>query len=194
MDAMQYEITLPADYDMATIRRRVAEKGPLLDDLPGLGLKAYLIRERGTDSPGNQSDVNQYAPFYLWVSTEGTGRFLWGGGGFAGLVGSFGRPKIRRWAGIAWRPGAALAAVPATATREIEPVPGDGDPAPAIAAAQAALAERVRLPGVHSAALAVDLERWELVRFTLWEQASPDMPGTRYQVLHLSRPGLAALA
>ena len=43
MYAMQYEIALPADYDMAIIRRRVATKGPLLDTMPGLGLKAYLI-------------------------------------------------------------------------------------------------------------------------------------------------------
>ena len=28
MQAMQYEITLPADYDMAIIRHRVATKGP----------------------------------------------------------------------------------------------------------------------------------------------------------------------
>ena len=31
MYAMQYEIPLPADYDMAIIRRRVASKGHLTD-------------------------------------------------------------------------------------------------------------------------------------------------------------------
>ena len=35
MHAMQYEITLPADYDMEIIRKRVATKGHLLDDFPG---------------------------------------------------------------------------------------------------------------------------------------------------------------
>jgi hypothetical protein len=61
MHAMQYEITLPADYDMEIIRERVATRGAALDDFAGLGLKAYLIRERGVDG----SPVNQYAPFYL---------------------------------------------------------------------------------------------------------------------------------
>jgi Domain of unknown function (DUF4865) len=40
MQAMQYEIALPADYDMAIIRDRVATKGAMTDDFEGLGLKA----------------------------------------------------------------------------------------------------------------------------------------------------------
>lgn len=63
MHALQYEITLPAGYDMGIIRDRVARRGHLLDDWGGLGLKAYLIRERGLRG----SPVNQYAP-----STSGT--------------------------------------------------------------------------------------------------------------------------
>ncbi len=39
MHAKQYEITLPADYDMGVIRERVATKGHLLDAFPGLGFK-----------------------------------------------------------------------------------------------------------------------------------------------------------
>ncbi|WP_158677737.1 DUF4865 family protein, partial [Streptomyces sp. SPB074] len=35
MHAKQYEITLPADYDMAVIRRRVAVGGHVLDDRAG---------------------------------------------------------------------------------------------------------------------------------------------------------------
>ena len=97
MYAMQYEIPLPADYDMAIIRQRVATKGPLLDTMPGLGLKAYLIRERGKDN----SPVNLYAPFYPWASIEGMNSFLWGGGGFGGIVASFGRPAVQHWTGVA---------------------------------------------------------------------------------------------
>ena len=74
MHAMQYELTLPADYDMAVIRGRVARVGHLLDDWEGLGLKTYLMRERGV----NGSPVNQYAPFYLWNTVEGMNGFLWG--------------------------------------------------------------------------------------------------------------------
>ncbi|MEV7966178.1 DUF4865 family protein [Sphaerisporangium sp. NPDC088356] len=58
---MQYEITLPADYDMAIIRHRVATKGTALDGFRGLGLKAYAIRQRGFGG----SPVNQYVPSYL---------------------------------------------------------------------------------------------------------------------------------
>ncbi|HEV2674195.1 MAG TPA: DUF4865 family protein, partial [Aliidongia sp.] len=67
MYAMQYELDLPADYDTTVIRQRVAAKAPLLDDFPGLGLKAYLLRERGVDG----AEVNHYAPFYLWASIAG---------------------------------------------------------------------------------------------------------------------------
>jgi hypothetical protein len=91
--AKQYEITLPADYDMQIIRKRVADGGRVLDDRAGLGLKAYVIRERGIDG----SPVNQYAPFYLWNDTGEMARFLVGGGGFQNIVRDFGRPAARHW-------------------------------------------------------------------------------------------------
>ena len=43
---MQYSFALPADYDMAIVERRIAEKGPALDGLPGLRAKAYLSARR----------------------------------------------------------------------------------------------------------------------------------------------------
>lgn len=55
MHAMQYEITLPADYDMGIIHDRVATRGALLDTFPGLGLKAYCVRERGVDGSPSTS-------------------------------------------------------------------------------------------------------------------------------------------
>jgi hypothetical protein len=55
MYASQYELTLPADYDMGVIRDRVARGGRLLDDRAGLGLKAYLIRERGVNGSRSTS-------------------------------------------------------------------------------------------------------------------------------------------
>ncbi|MDP9396126.1 MAG: DUF4865 family protein [Actinomycetota bacterium] len=36
MQARQYEIRLPADYDMTVISRRVAAKGAMTDAFPGL--------------------------------------------------------------------------------------------------------------------------------------------------------------
>ncbi|WP_395673747.1 DUF4865 family protein [Inquilinus sp.] len=189
MYAMQYEITLPADYDMQVIRQRVAAKAPALDAFPGLALKAYLTRERGVDG----SPVNQYAPFYLWASTEGMGRFLWGGGGFGGIVDSFGRPPVRHWTGVACLAGPDRGGVPRHATRHIVPMPAEADPTSPVAEAVADLRRRARQPGVHTAALAVDPRSWELVRFTLWTDPAAAKDSTLYQVLHLSTPYLGEI-
>ncbi|MGF1427723.1 DUF4865 family protein [Kitasatospora sp. LaBMicrA B282] len=193
MQAMQYEITLPADYDMGIIRHRVETRGHLLDDFPALGLKAYLIRERGVAG----SPVNQYAPFYLWRTAEGANRFLWGPG-FRGLAADFGRPRVRSWLGLAVQDGPAAAVTggpaPSWATRVLTPVGPDGDTAEAIERAVAELtASAEARPELHTTALAVDTARWELVTFTLWTADPGPDHGDRYRVLHLSRPELAEL-
>ncbi|MDH6119949.1 hypothetical protein ABH930_001189 [Kitasatospora sp. GAS204A] len=186
MHAMQYEITLPADYDLDIIRRRVAMKGQLLDQFPGLALKAYLLRERGVAG----SPVNQYAPFYLWRADEGANRFLWGPG-FRGLSEDFGRPVVRSWLGLAVQDGPGREGAPTAATRLRTPIGPDQDPAEAIESALADLpADR---PGAHTTALAVDTTCWELLTFTLWTATPGPEYGERYQVLHLSRPELAQL-
>ncbi|MFD5461235.1 DUF4865 family protein [Kitasatospora sp. NPDC127059] len=185
MHAMQYEITLPADYDMGIIRKRVADKGHLLDSHPGLGLKAYLVRERGQDG----SPVNQYAPFYLWRTAEGMNAFLWGPG-FRGLSADFGRPAVRHWLGAGLSAGTRTDA-PTTATRATVRLPETADPAEAI---ERALAELPAHPALHTAAVAVDPSRWELLSLALWHGPAPEAaPGTRYRVLHLSRPELDRL-
>ncbi|MFE9371199.1 DUF4865 family protein [Streptomyces sp. NPDC006711] len=183
MQAMQYEITLPADYDMEIIRKRVATRGHLLDDFPGLGLKAYLIRERADGSP-----VNSYAPFYLWASSEGMNAFLWGPG-FQGIVDDFGRPRVRHWAGLAHTEGPASTAAPVSATRLCVPVPEGVEPGAFVAREAAADPG----PGAVLSAVAIDVSRWELVRFTLWEQSDPPAPGDRFQVLRVSEPGRRGL-
>jgi len=191
MHAMQYEITLPADYDMAIVRRRIATRGQITDAFAGLGLKAYLIRERDVDG----SRLNQYAPFYLWRTAEGMNRFLWGGGGFSGIIESFGRPSALTWSGIACLLGSAHATVPASATRERLLIPAEVDLQAAVHNAVENLGRVARLPGVHSTALAVDPTRWELVHFTLWAgQVDEKLAGERYQVLHLSMPEFDEIA
>jgi len=188
MHAIQYEITLPADYDMDVIRQRVATRGSATDDFPGLGLKAYGIRVWGRDG----SPVNQYAPFYLWTSLRGMNQFLWGGW-FRGLRESFGRPSVLQWTGIAFEPGPAIRTIPAWATRHLEPVPADVEPEVAISRALDELAQLALLPEVHSVALGIDTRRWELVQLVLSGRPLPDHPGTRYEVLHLSAPDLQDL-
>ncbi|MEU6985276.1 DUF4865 family protein [Streptomyces sp. NPDC046324] len=189
MHAMQYEITLPADYDMEIIRRRVATRGHLLDDFPGLGLKAYLIRERADGSP-----VDQYAPFYLWTTPEGMNSFLWGPG-FQGIVNDFGRPVVQHWTGLAYDEGPAATAVPRTATRRRVRL-GDAEaPGAAVAQARARHARVAGGAGVVASALAIDPRRWELLCFTLWAEGAepPAGAGERFQVLHVSAPERASL-
>jgi len=175
---MHYAITLPADYDMGIIRERVATKGHLLDDFGGLGFKAFLMRERGVDG----SPVNQYAPFYLWHTVEGMNDFLWGPG-FRTLSADFGRPVVHHWTGLHFATGPEADRVPKAATLHVEHLPADADPATLID----------RQPhvgdGVHSAVRAIDTRNWELVTFTLWADEAPQDAGSRFQVLHLARPG-----
>ncbi|GAA2586405.1 DUF4865 family protein [Streptomyces tubercidicus] len=184
MHAMQYTLTLPADYDMEIIRRRVRTKGHLLDDFAGLGLKAYGIRERGVDG----APVNQYAPFYLWADPEAMNRFLLGDG-FRGVVRDFGRPAVQHWQGLFHRPGPAAGALPRTFTRRTATLAEDADAATVIAQAIAGHEELATTDGVHTTVLALDPRHWELVHFTLWADGAPEAAGDRYQVLHLSAPG-----
>lgn len=190
MYAMQYSLTLPADYDMQIIRERVATRGHALDAFSGLGLKAYCIRERGIEG----SSVNQYAPFYLWASMEGMNRFLWGGGGFQGIIDSFGRPAVEHWTGIACVQGPAQAKFPRAALRQTQSIPLDIDPSLVISRELDKLTEAKDTPGLHTMALALDPRQWELVRFSLWEQSAPPESGNRYEVLHLCTPHLAEIA
>ncbi|WP_037914883.1 DUF4865 family protein [Actinacidiphila yeochonensis] len=190
MHGMNYRVTLPADYDMGVIRRRVATRGHLLDDFPGLGQKAYLIRERGREG----SPVNEYAPFYLWNTPQGMNSFLWGPG-FRSLADDFGRPVVEHWTGLGFTRGPAVGQAPRAAARTSRPLARDTDLPEVIARELAEVAELGRSSGLHSAALLVDPRHWELLRFTLWEDAAPeDGPGAeRFEVLHLSRPGLDAI-
>ncbi|MFE6823449.1 DUF4865 family protein [Streptomyces sp. NPDC057690] len=188
MHAMQYELTLPADYDMGVIRARVSRVGHLLDDWDGLGLKAYLLRERGVHG----SPVNQYAPFYLWNTVEGMNAFLWGGG-FQRLSDDFGRPSVRQWTGLAYEEGVAAGSPALFAVRRREPVP-DGVALSGTARDAADEVGRLaREEGAVLAAAAVDTSRWERVHFSLWAHDAPKADGDLFQVLHLSAPGRTAL-
>ncbi|MEV7081462.1 DUF4865 family protein [Streptomyces sp. NPDC093516] len=182
MHALQYEITLPADYDMGVIRDRVARRGQLLDDWDGLGLKAYLVRERGLRG----SPVNAYAPFYLWNTVEGMNAFLWGGG-FQGVVDDFGRPAARQWTGLAYEEGAL--GQPQFAVRRRQHLAQDAPLADRVGDAVEEARRLTAQGGALLAAVAVDTSRWELVTFSLWEDVTAGAEGDLFEVLHLSAPG-----
>lgn len=185
MHLMQYEITLPADYDMGIIHHRVATRGSRTDDFPGLGLKAYLVREIGVD----RSPVNQYAPFYVWAKLEGMNQFVFGPG-FEGIRADFGRPAVRTWHAIAVQDGASSDVVPMAASRTFESV----DPALPLMehteqiAGEAA--DAANQQGVVCVATGIDPTTWQCVTLTLWAAEVPeDALGDRYAVLHVSQPG-----
>ncbi|UFQ14243.1 MULTISPECIES: DUF4865 family protein [Streptomyces] len=184
MHAMQYEITLPADYDMDVIRHRVASKGHLLDAFPGLGFKAYLMRERGRDGG---SPVNQYAPFYLWNTAAGMHSFLWGPG-FQGLSDDFGRPVVQHWPVLAYEEQAAPRGTARAAVRRRQRIP-EAARLPQVAEELADGARKLAVEeGAVSALAAVDPHTWEAVHFSLWEHEAPEGLGDVFQVLHLSTP------
>ena len=89
MIVMHYRFTLPADYDMAIIERRIAQNGAKLDGFPDLLFKAYLYARRDEGAK-----ANSYAPLYLWRDTAGLTRFLQSAG-FARLIEDFGWPTLQ---------------------------------------------------------------------------------------------------
>lgn len=92
MYGMQYQITLPTDYDMQIIRDRVTRTGHLMDGYEGLEFKAYLIQEKAKGAA-----QNTYAPFYVWRNIDGMRQFCWGEPGYSAIVRDFGRHPIHDW-------------------------------------------------------------------------------------------------
>ncbi|OLP61975.1 DUF4865 domain-containing protein [Xaviernesmea oryzae] len=184
MIAMQYGFTLPADYDMTIIDRRIREKGPMLDGFPDLRFKAYLSARKEGALP---SAENLYAPFYLWQADAGIDRFL-SGPGFAQLTRDFGWPVVRTW--VVWHAelGERLADA-RYACRTIQPISAHAD---LQVMREAAIAEAPtgNAQGALAAVSGFDPTSWSMVHFQLWptlpEQTAPD--AQLYSVGHMSLP------
>lgn len=183
MIAMQYGFVLPADYDMAIVRERIATRGPLLDDLPGLVFKAYLHAERPI------SAENLYAPFYLWQDEESMHGFL-NGAGFAGVARAFGWPTVNTW--TPWHADVAAEVREARhATRSVQPIAPYSDLA-TIRDREEGWARDARERGALAVVIGFEPVTWTIVRFCLWRdaQAIAVSPGEQhYRVGHLSAPG-----
>jgi hypothetical protein len=184
--AMQYSFTLPADYDMAIVERRIAEKGPALDGLPGLSAKAYLSARRG----GAQRE-NLYAPFYVWDNASAMSGFLTGRG-FAGVSDAFGWPQVRIW--IVWRARLARGVEQAQfAAREIASI-APYSPLDALEAQENAAADEAIERGALAAVAGFEPTTWTRVRFRLWREPPDRRDGVAlYDVGHVSlgRPSAA---
>ncbi|GEM49292.1 DUF4865 family protein [Deinococcus cellulosilyticus] len=182
MHLMHYDIRLPEDFDMTAIRERVRTRGHALDRLPGLGFKAYLMREAGVAG----STVNSYSPFYLWTSGQAMQNFLLGPG-FAGLSRDFGRPAVERWMGLQFCAGPA-SQTPRWATLHRTVLASDADLMQEQQEASKRLESLSRHAHLHGGVLGLDPHRWERVEFLLWAGKPEAVQAARFEVLHLSRP------
>jgi len=177
MLAMQYSIELPFGYDTGLIRDRVETRSKLFEGLPGLIHKSYLL---------NEAD-KIYAPFYIWSDVAEARKFLFDDL-FRGVIESFHRPRVRSWMVLDARYGNRGFA-PSFAIRETDRIAPEDNLEARFrqeSQEQQALAANEHL---HFHAVALDAERWELVRYSLWrDEASAVMPAAdciqTYEVLH----------
>ena len=187
MIAMQYSFVLPADYDMAIVRERIATKGPLLDDLPGLAFKAYLYADSGAPAE------NLYAPFYLWRDEESMHGFL-NGAGFAGVARAFGWPSVRTW--TPWHASVGGKVRTARhATRSVQTIAPYSDLS-VLREREEGWAREARDRGALAVVIGFEPLTWTLVRFCLWRHAQPTAitPGEQhYRVGHMSANSVLAV-
>lgn len=93
MIALHYRVTLPRDYDMSVIHRRIEAGGPAMDGHEGLVFKAFLTREAGVD----EAPANEYAPLYVWANTSRMTQFLTDPDGFGRIQRDFGAVPVSVW-------------------------------------------------------------------------------------------------
>ncbi|MHA6204978.1 DUF4865 family protein [Dyella soli] len=183
---MQYSFTLPADYDMAIVRQRIASKGPMLDDFDGLHFKAYLHTTRG--DPTFDAHENLYAPFYLWRDSAAMQRFL-GSPGFAGVAQAFGWPVIGCWP--VWDAQVTPEARDARfASQEIHAIEPYTDLDALRRDEQSALQHDIGR-GALAAVNAFEPTTWTRVRFRLWREPPAATAASHrrlYAVGHVSQP------
>ena len=74
MDLLQYSFTLDPAHPMQAVRERVAAKRHLLDTLPGLRWKAWMLSE----PLAARTQPKRYAPLYLFDDTPAALAFLRG--------------------------------------------------------------------------------------------------------------------
>jgi len=177
MLAMQYTIELPVGYDSGLIKHRVEQRSKLFEGLPGLVHKSYLF-----------SSADQiYAPFYIWSDVAQARMFLFNDL-FRGVIESFRRPRVRTWMVLDSVYGNKDFA-PGFAIRETERIAPEDNLEMLFKQEKQEQDAAARNPNLHFHAIALDAERWELVRYSLWrDEASAVMPAAdciqTYDVLH----------
>lgn len=182
MIAMQYSISLSDDFGIQKIRARVQARYGLFDKMSGLIHKSYLF---------NAKD-RLYAPFYIWRFHDAAREFLLSDI-FQDVCNTFRRPRVRMWNVLSYDVFDS-SIMPTFAVREVDAVSAEQRLA-GLAESERRAHEALRgKAGLHSHAVALDADRWELVRYSLWRDEAAarhnllaDTVQT-YDVLHLSTP------
>jgi hypothetical protein len=177
MLAMQYSIELPVGYDPDLIRERARARSALFNGLPGLVHKSYLF------SPADAL----YAPFYIWSDVMVARKFLFDDL-FKGVIKSFHRPRVRSWMVLDSAYGN-TAIAPSFAMREADVIAPEENLEALFAMEKEAQQALLANDYLHFHAIALDAERWELVRYSLWhDEASSAAPTSdcvqTYEVVH----------
>lgn len=181
MLAMQYSIQLAMNYDTALIRKRVEERINLFENLPGLVHKSYLLCER----------EKIYAPFYVWADITEARNFVLNDL-FHGVIKAFNRPRIRDWM-VLNRAYGNRELTPRFAIREIDVIAPEEKLETMFQRELEEQAQWLQNPHLHFHLVAIDTDRWEIMRYTLWSDAAHaqhhggDCIQT-YEVLALSEP------
>ncbi len=184
MFAMQYAVRLPDDYDVERLNARIAERRLYFDNLDGLTHKSFLYNRL----------QRLYAPFYLWHDSVAARRFLFGDL-FAGVVRTFGRPRVRRWTILNSGRGD-RSHPPAFAAYEIDKAGSALSLADLGRRESEGHREMMGKPGLYAHVVGLDPDRWEIARFSLWHERA-QMPLSHadcvqgYRVLHVSEPAAA---
>jgi hypothetical protein len=176
---MQYTVRVPSGFDLAKADDHVHQRLPLFENFDGLILKLYLFDPQD----------GLYAPVYVWRDMDAAQRFLVGDL-FHGVVASFGRPRVRSWQILDFYRSDGSSAS-GMACREVDQVE-DGESVATIVEREKALHEtQIRSPGLAVRISALDPDRWEIARFSVWNsgEALPSSDAdcrNTYQVLAFS--------
>jgi hypothetical protein len=182
MLAMQYSIRLASDFDEARLRQRVAQRGHIFDNMPGLTHKAYLFNP----------ETHVYAPFYVWDDHFKAREFLLGDV-FADVIRNFGRPRVRIWGVLDFDIVGDASVMPQVAVRCVEPLAPDADLQNLERTERELHQETLQKRGLWAHTTALDCDRWELLRYSLWRnaEAARQVKGDCidiYEVLRVSGP------
>lgn len=174
MIAMQYSFTLPANYDMDIIRERIVTNGPLTDGLPGLVQKGFLMNEKGKGLANFVASNNEYAPFYVWQTEEAMRDFLLSSR-FEKLSQDFGRPVVQTWPIVEFDTSSTrLLEYPLVATKETVALSDSIELSQQIERERLLHRQIVNENAVYSRAVAIDIQNWQVVRFSIWPSSRED--------------------